>query len=104
MMGFQPAGPKGNVRNLGHDPARPGWLPSEAGRARPSGVSGPRFEFCGVRVDGDDGPIIEGFSAEIAAVGLTAMVGPSGAGKTTLLRLLNRLDDPDGGAVLFEGS
>jgi len=29
------------------------------------------------------------------------MVGPSGAGKTTLLRLLNRLDDPDGGAVLL---
>jgi putative ABC transport system ATP-binding protein len=66
-------------------------------------VSGPRFEFREVRVDGDDGPIIEGFSAEISAVGLTAMVGPSGAGKTTLLRLLNRLDDPDGGAVLFEG-
>jgi putative ABC transport system ATP-binding protein len=56
-----------------------------------------------VHVDGDDGPIIEGFSAQIAAAGLTAMVGPSGAGKTTLLRLLNRLDDPDGGSVLFEG-
>jgi putative ABC transport system ATP-binding protein len=66
-------------------------------------VSGPRFEYRDVRVDGDDGPIIEGFSAEIAAVGLTAMMGPSGAGKTTLLRLLNRLDDPDGGSVLFEG-
>ena len=32
-----------------------------------------------------------------------ALVGPSGAGKTTLLRLLNRLDDPDGGAVHFAG-
>jgi putative ABC transport system ATP-binding protein len=31
------------------------------------------------------------------------LVGPSGAGKTTLLRLLNRLDDPDEGVVLFEG-
>ncbi|OLE04322.1 MAG: hypothetical protein AUI36_42810 [Cyanobacteria bacterium 13_1_40CM_2_61_4] len=31
------------------------------------------------------------------------MVGPSGAGKTTLLRLLNRLDDPDGGAVYLAG-
>ena len=66
-------------------------------------MSGPRFEYRDVRVDGDDGPIIKGFSAEISAVGLTAMVGPSGAGKTTLLRLLNRLDDPDGGSVLFEG-
>jgi putative ABC transport system ATP-binding protein len=66
-------------------------------------VSNPRFEYRDVRVDGDDGPIIKGFSAEIEATGLTAIVGPSGAGKTTLLRLLNRLDDPDGGEVLFEG-
>jgi putative ABC transport system ATP-binding protein len=65
-------------------------------------VAGPRFEYREVRIEGDDGPIIAGFSAEISASGLTAIVGPSGAGKTTLLRLLNRLDDPDGGAVLFE--
>ena len=64
---------------------------------------GDRFEYRDVRVDGDSGPIIEGFSARIPADGLTAMVGPSGAGKTTLLRLLNRLDDPDAGEVLFEG-
>jgi len=64
---------------------------------------GARFEYVGVRVDGDDGPIVEGFSAEIPAAGLTVMVGPSGAGKTTLLRLLNRLDDPDAGCVRFEG-
>jgi len=62
-----------------------------------------RFEYCDVRVDGDDGPIVEGFSARIAQAGLTAMVGPSGAGKTTLLRLLNRLDDPDAGNVLLDG-
>ena len=64
---------------------------------------GDRFEYRNVRVDGDSGPIIEGFSARIPADGLTAMVGPSGAGKTTLLRLLNRLDDPDGGEVLLDG-
>ncbi|MDP9074678.1 MAG: ATP-binding cassette domain-containing protein [Actinomycetota bacterium] len=62
-----------------------------------------RFEYHHVGVDGDDGPIIKGFSAVIPADGLTAIVGPSGAGKTTLLRLLNRLDDPDEGVVLFEG-
>ena len=56
-----------------------------------------------MRVDGDDGPIVEGFTAVISRVGLTAMVGPSGAGKTTLLRLLNRLDDPDAGQVLLDG-
>ena len=79
---------------------------------------GDRFEYRDVRVDGDDTgppgaggpgadpgrrPIIAGFSARIPADGLTAMVGPSGAGKTTLLRLLNRLDDPDGGDVLLDG-
>jgi putative ABC transport system ATP-binding protein len=74
---------------------------------------GDRFEYRDVRVEGDDvgppgagpgpRPIIQGFSARIPADGLTAMVGPSGAGKSTLLRLLNRLDDPDAGEVLFEG-
>jgi putative ABC transport system ATP-binding protein len=62
-----------------------------------------RFEYRDVRVDGDDGPIVACFSALIARQGLTAMVGSSGAGKTTLLRLLNRLDDPDGGEVLHDG-
>jgi putative ABC transport system ATP-binding protein len=62
-----------------------------------------RFEYKDVRVDGDDGPIVEAFSAAIPVDGLTAIVGPSGAGKTTLLRLLNRLDDPDDGVLLFEG-
>jgi UDP-glucose/iron transport system ATP-binding protein len=61
------------------------------------------IEYRDVRVDGDDGPIVAGFSAAIPAGQLTVVVGPSGAGKTTLLRLLNRLDDPDDGAVLFCG-
>ncbi len=64
---------------------------------------GDRFEYRNVRVNGDDGPIVDGFSARIPADGLTAIVGPSGSGKTTLLRLLNRLDDPDEGVVLLDG-
>lgn len=64
---------------------------------------GDRFEYRDVRVDGDDGPIVNHFSARIPADGLTAIVGPSGSGKTTLLRLLNRLDDPDAGEVLLDG-
>lgn len=35
--------------------------------------------------------------------GATAVLGPSGSGKSTLLRLLNRLADPDRGAVRFQG-
>ena len=64
---------------------------------------GDRFEYVDVGVDGDEGPIITGFSARIPAEGLTVIVGPSGVGKTTLLRLLNRLDDPDSGVVLLDG-
>jgi len=64
---------------------------------------GDRFELRDIRVDGDSGPILHGFSARIPADGLTAVVGPSGSGKTTLLRMLNRLDDPDGGEILFDG-
>jgi putative ABC transport system ATP-binding protein len=62
-----------------------------------------RFELRDVCVEGDDGPILDGFSARIPPEGLTAVVGPSGSGKSTLLRLLNRLDDPDGGEILFDG-
>ncbi|MGH9178040.1 MAG: ABC transporter ATP-binding protein [Acidimicrobiales bacterium] len=65
---------------------------------------GDRFEYVDVGVDGDDGPIVSGFSAHVPAEGLTVIVGPSGSGKTTLLRLLNRLDDPDRGAVLLDGT
>ena len=38
------------------------------------------------------------------ADGATAVLGPSGSGKSTLLRLLNRLADPDEGAVRFRGT
>src|SRR5215467_393676 len=34
---------------------------------------------------------------------IIALVGPSGAGKTSLLRLLNRLDEPVRGEILYRG-
>jgi putative ABC transport system ATP-binding protein len=46
--------------------------------------------------------VLSSVSVEIED-GMTALVGPSGAGKSTLLRLLNRLADPDSGAIHYRG-
>jgi len=46
--------------------------------------------------------VLDSVSAELP-VGATAIVGPSGSGKSTLLRLLNRLADPDRGAIAYRG-
>ncbi len=60
------------------------------------------FELSEVSLARGDRRVLDSVSAAIPA-GATAMVGPSGAGKSTLLRLLNRLVDPDGGAIAFRG-
>ncbi len=65
--------------------------------------STPLFELEGVSASRDGRPILTGLDVRIAE-GATAVVGPSGAGKSTLLRLLNRLADPDEGAVRFRGA
>lgn len=40
---------------------------------------------------------------DIYAGEILALVGPSGAGKSTLLRLLNFLEQPDAGSLVFQG-
>ncbi len=47
--------------------------------------------------------VLRGLDAEIPAGETFAILGPSGAGKTTALRLLDLLETPDGGRVLFHG-
>jgi putative ABC transport system ATP-binding protein len=47
--------------------------------------------------------VLAGVTVTLPRGGFSALIGPSGAGKTSLLRLLNRLDDPDSGAVRFLG-
>jgi putative ABC transport system ATP-binding protein len=53
--------------------------------------------------DGRPVEILRSVSLTVAGRQLTAIIGPSGGGKSTLVRLLNRLDDPDGGRILFNG-
>ncbi|WP_431284623.1 phosphonate ABC transporter ATP-binding protein [Humitalea sp. 24SJ18S-53] len=48
-------------------------------------------------------PVLSGITLDIAAVGMTAVIGPSGTGKSTLLRCINRLVEPSGGSILMDG-
>ena len=49
-------------------------------------------------------PVLNDISLEIAARGVTAIIGPSGTGKSTLIRCINRLVDPTSGEIWFEGA
>ncbi len=48
-------------------------------------------------------PALGGVSLNAAQGEFLALLGPSGSGKTTLLRILAGLEQPDSGAVSFEG-
>jgi putative ABC transport system ATP-binding protein len=60
------------------------------------------FELRHVSLARGDRRVLDSIDADIHP-GATAIVGPSGAGKSTLLRLLNRLADPDGGTIAYNG-
>jgi len=48
-------------------------------------------------------PVLHDIDVEIAAEGVTAIIGPSGTGKSTLIRCINRLVEPTAGEILFDG-
>ena len=48
-------------------------------------------------------PVLNDITLDIAARGITAIIGPSGTGKSTLIRCVNRLVDPTAGEILFRG-
>lgn len=48
-------------------------------------------------------PVLTDINLEIAARGITAIIGPSGTGKSTLIRCINRLVEPTAGEILFDG-
>lgn len=52
---------------------------------------------------GADRPALDGVNLFLPAGSTVALVGENGAGKTTLVKLLSRLYDPSGGAILVDG-
>lgn len=56
-----------------------------------------------VRDGGNIKTILDDFSYSFGKGCIYTIIGPSGAGKSSLLRLLNRLDEPTGGDILFGG-
>jgi putative ABC transport system ATP-binding protein len=48
--------------------------------------------------------VVDDVSVDVARGEVLAVVGQSGSGKSSFLRLLNRLDEPDGGTVSLGGA
>lgn len=51
-----------------------------------------------------DVQVLKGINAEIRKGDVMVVIGASGSGKSTFLRCLNRLEEPTGGTILFEGT
>jgi len=47
--------------------------------------------------------VLKNISVDINKGDVVCVIGPSGSGKSTFLRCLNRLEEPTGGQILFEG-
>lgn len=48
--------------------------------------------------------VLDGVTVDIYRGDVVCVVGASGSGKSTFLRCLNRLEEPTGGQILFEGA
>jgi ATP-binding cassette subfamily B protein len=62
-----------------------------------------RFADVSFTYDGASRPVFDGLNLTLNAGERTAVVGLNGAGKSTLVKLLTRLHEPTGGAVLVDG-
>ncbi len=62
-----------------------------------------RFQDVTFAYPGSEQPVLSGFDLTLPAGSSLAIVGQNGAGKTTLAKLLCRLYDPQGGAILVDG-
>ena len=62
------------------------------------------IEVQGLRKSFGDLEVLKGIDANIYKGEVVVVIGPSGSGKSTFLRCLNRLEEPTGGHIIFEGA
>lgn len=76
----------------------------DAPDAKPLTVRGGAFQFSHVNFSYPSGQaVLKDFELQVPAGQKVGLVGRSGAGKSTIVALLQRLYDPEGGAVLIDG-
>lgn len=63
----------------------------------------PIIETIDLRKAFNGNEVLKGISMKVMPKDVVVIIGPSGSGKSTLLRCLNRLNEPTGGKILFEG-
>jgi polar amino acid transport system ATP-binding protein len=67
-------------------------------------VSSSSVELKDIHVSFGTLEVLRGVSLSVAAGSTTCVIGPSGSGKSTLLRVTNRLQEPDSGDILLDGT
>jgi polar amino acid transport system ATP-binding protein len=63
----------------------------------------PLLDIRGLRKSFGASEVLHGIDLAVAPGELVFVIGPSGSGKSTLLRCCNRLEEPSGGEIVFEG-
>lgn len=61
------------------------------------------IEVDGLKKQFGDLEVLKGINTKIYKGDVVVVIGPSGSGKSTFLRTLNRLEEPSGGTIHFEG-
>ena len=61
------------------------------------------IKVSGLKKSFGDLDVLKGIDTEIKKGEVVVVIGPSGSGKSTFLRCLNRLEEPTGGIIEFDG-
>lgn len=72
---------------------------------KPADITDPviSLEGLSMRYPGTTVPAVDDLTLNFARGEITVLVGPSGCGKSTTLRLINRIIEPTGGRIIFDG-